>query len=125
MFAVKTYLDKSTTHGIGLFANENIEKGSLVYIVNPQMDLHIKDEDFKSLSDDEKETIRHFGYKSKNGEWHLSFDNIRFCNHSQLENNIGIGKNGNLHALRNIVKNEELLQDYAEFEELRESLKCN
>lgn len=123
MFKIKTYLDKSKIQGIGLFSDEDTKKNSIVYIPNEKLDLSLSNSIFQKLSRDEKNTIKHFGYKTKNGEYHLSFDNIRFCNHSKSKNNISIGKKGYLYATRDILKGEELLQDYSEFEFLRSSLR--
>lgn len=90
MFHVKTKLGKSTIHGIGLFANQSISKGSKIYSINETLDLVISCGTFDSLSADEQQTISHFGYFDKKlDNWHLSFDNIRFCNHSRKPNFFG------------------------------------
>lgn len=123
MFKVKTYLNKSNIHGIGLFSGYDIKAGTIVYIPNNNLDLILNEDNFKKLSKDEKDTIKHFGYKSKNNKWHLAFDNMRFCNHSKTKNNISTGDRGHLYASQDINKDEELLQNYAEFEVLRNSLK--
>lgn len=55
----------------------------------------------------------------------MAFDDTRFCNHSK-NGNITIDKNSieyQLIAKRNINKDEEITQDYKEFEKLRKGLK--
>ncbi|MBR9701242.1 hypothetical protein GOV11_05245 [Candidatus Woesearchaeota archaeon] len=121
MFNVKVVLGESKIHGIGLFADENIAKGALVYTVNPDLNLHLTQEEFSKLSDDEKNTMRHFGYFGKDKQWHLSFDNIRFCNHHR-KGNVSY-KDGKIYSVRAIMKDEEITQNYEEIEDLRPDLR--
>jgi len=39
MLLIKTYLDKSPIHGIGVFAGEFIKKGTQVWEFNPLIDI--------------------------------------------------------------------------------------
>jgi len=121
MFHVKIKLKKSRIHGIGLFAAQSIKKGQKIYTHNDRLDLFVSEEEFSSLEEDEKTTIKHYGYFDKNkNKWHLAFDDIRFCNHS-FHGNINLeGKN--LIAKKDIKKGEELTQNYIEFEDLRKEL---
>jgi len=122
MFYVKTALNQSKLDGIGLFAEEDIPEGKVVYSINPKLDLFISQEEFANIGENEKETISHYGYfDKKENKWHLSFDDIRFCNHSK-DSNI-ILKGHELIAKKDIQKGEEITQDYSEFENLREELK--
>lgn len=126
MILVKTCLNKSKIHGMGLFANENIKSGTIVYKPSPGLDIKITDEEFFKIEINCQETIRHYGFKSKvDSMWHLAFDDIRFCNHSKSGNlsqsEINNGKC--LITNRDIKKGEELLQNYSEFEILRDVLK--
>lgn len=126
MVLVKTFLDKSKIHGIGLFANENIKSGAIVYKPNPGLDIKITEEEFSKLEKNCQETIRHYGFRSKvDSMWYLAFDDIRFCNHSKNSNlfQSEIDNNKCLTANRDIKKGEELLQNYGEFEILRDVLK--
>ena len=38
MLVVKTYINKSKIHGFGLFAGENIKKGTVIWKFNPVID---------------------------------------------------------------------------------------
>lgn len=121
MFHVRVELRQSAWHGIGLFAGEDISKGEKIYTENLSLDLLLSESEFSMLSDDEKKTIKHYGYFDKNKrKWHLAFDDIRFCNHS-VDPNL-ILKDGSLVAKKDIKKDEELTQDYRDFEELRAEL---
>lgn len=122
MFHVKVKLKESDLHGIGLFADQHIKKGQAVYTINESLDLKISIYDFELLSNDEQQTICHYGYLDKSGDyWHLSFDDVRFCNHSRKGNIKLVGNR--LIAKRDISKGEELTQNYSEFENLRRVLK--
>jgi hypothetical protein len=46
MLTVKTYLDKSNISGIGLFAGENIKKGTITWKFNPHIDIYFSKKDF-------------------------------------------------------------------------------
>ncbi len=122
MFHKKVSIKKSSLDGIGLFADEEIIEGQKIYTENLKLDLVISDKELSLLSSDEKMTIKHYGYFDKRiNKWHLSFDDIRFCNHS-LSSNITLSGN-DLIASRDIRKGEELTQNYEEFEDLRDKLK--
>jgi hypothetical protein len=58
MIYIKYKLDKSDKHGIGLFADEDLKEGQLVYTASPLLDLNITQEQFDLLSDNEKQEIR-------------------------------------------------------------------
>lgn len=122
MFHVKIKLKESEIHGIGLFAGRDISKGEKIYTGNEKLDLFLSEEECSKLARDEQNTIKHYGYFDKEKhKWHLSFDDIRFCNHSS-DGNITL-KEKSLVAKRDIAKGEELTQDYREFEPLREKLR--
>lgn len=122
MFKVKIKIKQSSIHNLGIFADEDIMKGREVYIIEPNLDLYLTEEEFKMIPIESQDYIKHFGYLDKNlNIYHLSYDDIRFCNHS-AKSNIELKKN-TLIAKRNIQKGEELTQDYNEFENIREELK--
>lgn len=115
MLTVKTYIDKSPVHGIGLFANEFIPKDTIIWKLNKELDLIISQEEYNKLSSLSKEHFDWFAYYSKDrGGWILCFDNAKFVNHSKSPNTYGIG---NTIALRDIQKGEEITEDYYVFNE--------
>ena len=122
MFYIKYSLKKSKLHRIGLFAEEEISKNQRIYKENCKLNLSLSKKELLNLTKDEQRIIKHYGYFDKRRDrWHLSFDDIRFCNHSS-NGNVSLRK-GFLIAKRNIKKGEELTQDYREFENLRDELK--
>jgi len=107
----------SHINGIGLFTDENIEKGEKVLGSSPKLDLEVTQDRFDTLSENEKLTLKHYGYKAKDNKWHLNFDDVRFLNHSDKPNITQSETNSSLLiARRGIEKGEELTQDYREFE---------
>ncbi len=120
MIHIKYKLNKSNLHGIGLFTDEDLEKGQIVYSSSPSLDLNLTENQFNSLKEEEKKEIKHWGfYNVKRKIWHVDFDVSKFINHSN-QGNLTLDKNQadtTLVAIRNIAKDEELTQNYLEFEE--------
>lgn len=119
MMPIKYKLDKSDRHGIGLFTDENLIKGQLVYVASPVLDTNISQLQFDSLDEKEKEEVRYWGFKiPENNTWHVDFDVSKFINHSfdptvtQDPNH----KEAYLVTTRIVKKGEELTQNYLEFE---------
>ncbi|GAA4650365.1 hypothetical protein GCM10023116_26480 [Kistimonas scapharcae] len=128
MFNINVKIKPSTIHGNGLFADEPVKAGSTVYQGNAELDLIISEETFSALTTREQQFISQYGaHSSLDDQWHLPHDHIRFCNHSNNPNLKLSYPDKNSHschivAVRDIAAGEELLQDYREFEELRECL---
>ncbi len=119
MIHIKYKLDKSVSHGIGLFADEDMKAGQLVYTASPILDLNITQEQFDSLDDKEKEEIRWWGFKIEDeGIWHVDFDVSKFINHSYdaTLTQDPKHKDAYLIATRDVKVGEELTQNYLEFE---------
>jgi len=62
MMHIKYKLDKSVNHGIGLFADESLKTGQLVYTASPLLDVNITQKQFDSLSESEKKEIMWWGF---------------------------------------------------------------
>lgn len=119
MIHIKYKLDPSEKHGIGLFADEDIPKGKLIYTSSPLLDVNITQEQFDSLDEKEKKEIVWWGFLDKStGKWHVDFDVSHFINHSY---NGTVSQDPShedtfLVAVRDIKAGEELTQNYLEFE---------
>lgn len=120
MFLVKIKLAASTFHGIGVFANEDIKKSSVVYRHTPELDLQLTEEQFRGLDAEEQATIMHYGYQDKRtGLYRLDHDDVRFVNDA-AEPTIALdAQSRDLIAVRDIQKGEELTQAYSDFETRR------
>jgi SET domain-containing protein len=119
MIHVAYALKTSDLHGVGLFADENIKQGQLIYTASPLLDLNITQEQFDSLDQKEKDEILWWGFFDQPSQmWHVDFDVSKFINHSdhatvtQDENH----DEAYLVATRDIKSGEELTQNYLEFE---------
>ena len=118
MFHIKIKLGESKIDGIGLFSDEDVLKDQRVYTPNPLLDISLSESEFERLNNDEKLTIKHYGYFDEVEKlWRYAFDDIRFCNHS-ADSNLTL-KDGTIIAKKNIQKGEELTQNYNEFENSR------
>ena len=116
---VKYKLNKSLHHGIGLFANEEIKKGQLVYTASPLLDVNITQEQFNSLHENEQSEIKYWGFfDDLNNVWHVDFDVSKYINHANDATVTQDTKytDAYLVATRDIAKGEELTQNYREFE---------
>ena len=113
MIVVKTKLDKSLISGIGLFANEDILKGDLIWKMTSISVFQITPDKYETLSQIEKDFIteKDYYWLDDNGNYLIPIDDSRFMNHSNNPNIIEIHENFCV-ASRNIKKNEELTIDY-------------
>jgi uncharacterized protein len=120
MIHIKYLLDKSSRHGIGLFAGEDLNKGQLVYTDSPLLDVNITKDQFDSLDEKEQKEIRYWGFWIEEDKvWHVDFDVSKFINHSYNATltQDTTHKDAYLITTRDINKGEELTQNYLEFED--------
>ena len=116
MLKVRTYLAASPIHGIGLFADEDIPRGTVVWEFNHRVDLIFTPEEWKSIgasiSAPSFAALKRYSYKER-GNHYLCLDNAQFMNHSSqwynVENN---GKENRMLACSDIRKYDELLCNY-------------
>ena len=113
MLLVKTYLDKSHIHGIGVFAGQSIRKGTKIWRFVFGFDRYYTRARFAKLPKAARDYIRLHGYQWKN-EILLSMDYDTFMNHSEKPNTYL--HNGYVIARANIRKGEEITNDYRAFE---------
>ena len=113
MLLVKTYLDKSPLHGLGVFAGEFIRKGTKIWRFVESFDRAYSPKQFARLPKRARDFIRQHGYRV-DGEILLTMDNDRHMNHSDRPNTYL--KGGYALARRDIRKGEEITNDYREFD---------
>jgi SET domain-containing protein len=113
MLLVKTYLDKSPIHGIGVFAGELIRKDTKIWRFVFGFDRYYSKRQIAKLPKPAREHIKLHGYQWGN-EILLSMDYDTFMNHSDRPNTYF--HNGYVLARRNIRKGTEITNDYREFE---------
>jgi len=95
MIVVKTKLDKSLISGIGLFANQDILKGDLIWKMTSISVFRITPDKYKELSQIEKDFIKEKDYYwlDEQGNYLIPIDDSRFVNHSNNPNIIEIYEN--------------------------------
>jgi SET domain-containing protein len=84
MLIVKTKIKASQLHGIGLFADEFIPKGTLIF-KESIFTKKFTEQEYEELPQLQQDFIKHYGY-FLDGIWKLSIDNDRFMNHSYTPN---------------------------------------
>lgn len=109
MLLVKTYLDTSKIHGLGVFAGEPIAKGAKVWHFVEGFDRVWSPKQFAKLPKPAQEFILHHGYRV-DGEILLTADHDHHMNHSEHSNTKW--SNGFIVATRAIAKGEEITNDY-------------
>lgn len=116
MIHIRYKIQASNTHGIGLFADQDIKAGDLIYTPNPLLDVDITEAQFETLSPSEQKEVMYYGYfNHKTHQWHVAFDAIRILNHGEAEaSNVSQDEDMVMRAKKDILKGDELLQDYSE-----------
>ena len=113
MIVVKTKLDRSLISGIGLFADQDIMKGDLIWKMTSISSFQISPDKYKELSQIEKDFIiqKDYYWMDNDGNYLIPLDDSRFVNHSNDPNIIEQDDNHCI-ASRDIKQNEELTIDY-------------
>ncbi len=118
MLLVKTHIASSPLHGIGLFADERIAKGTKIWRFEPGFDVQISKEEYESLPEVSQKFLLHYAHLDEN-VFVLGSDNGRFMNHSDNPNTVGVESAdgyGETLAARNILPGEEITGDYYDFD---------
>lgn len=116
MLLVKTVLQHSVTHGMGVFAAEFIPKGTRVWEYYEGFDTRVSEEFVGSLPQPAQSTLRHY-CALWGGGYVISADDARYLNHSSTPNLKTFDDPDMDVALRDILAGEELTEDYGEFDE--------
>ena len=118
MLKVKTHIYKSLISGIGLFANEFIPKGTIIWENSPGLDIVFSEKKYLKLTGLDKEFVKKYSFRYAD-KYYLCIDDSRFFNHSENPNCMDsepIGNEiGKTIALRDINNGEELTSNYRFF----------
>lgn len=118
MFVVKTKLGFSKIHGIGVFAEEFIHRGSVVQVYDTMLDKAYPKSMVRHANPLFQEFIKQYAYLDGDVYILLLGDNARFLNHSLYPNLVGfVGDNRTDMAHRDIDIGEELTVNYYEFDD--------
>ncbi len=116
MLLVKTYLDRSPIHGIGIFAAEPISAGTVVWRLHPGIDLLLEPDVLEGLAPPARIQIEKYTYLDPVLKKRvLCGDDARFFNHDERPNchDFPDEDGGVTVAARTIAAGEELTRDYA------------
>src|ERR1700686_1724875 len=84
---VRTSVRPSKIQGLGLFAEEFIPKGTVVWTFTPGFDMRLTDDELRALPVLLQEWLATYLWRSKkSGLWCLSNDNGKYFNHSSTPN---------------------------------------
>ena len=115
MLRVRTYLAPSAIEGIGLFAEEPIPRGTLIWKHDERFDLSY---DLREIDEEDellREMLRCYGYQPADAPvFVLCGDNARFMNHSDTPNCDDV--DDLTIAVVDIAEGEEITCDYARFD---------
>jgi hypothetical protein len=109
MLLVRTYLDKSTIHGLGVFADQVIRKGTRIWTFVEGFDRAWSPLQFAKLPKAARDYVQVHGYRV-DGEILLTVDHDHHINHSTNANTFW--RSGYILAKRDIHKGEEITNDY-------------
>lgn len=120
MLLIKTRVQPSAIHGMGLFVAEFVPRGTPVWRFEPGFDQEFPPETFAGLPEMARGHLRWFAYlDAVAGNWILSGDHACFMNHSSTPNTgaLPAAKPPVITvALRDINAGEELTCDYFAFD---------
>lgn len=115
MLLVRTFIGASSIHGNGVFAVDEIARGTVVWRYNFRFDRVISDEELAGMPDAFCDYINMYSYRSSDigGRLLLPCDHAKFLNHSTEPNTIELPLKSV--ASRKINSGEEITCDYSKF----------
>lgn len=121
MLLIKTRLGQSAIHGIGVFADEDLAKGTVLWKFVAPFDVYVHPDELSRLSTGALAHFIKYSYLHPDkGLYVLCGDDARFYNHADDPNSIeGYAPDepeGVDVAARDIARGEELTCDYTTFD---------
>lgn len=115
MLCVKTKLAVSNISGIGLFANQFISNGAIVWRYEPSLDILFKKDEVLKFSKASQQQFFNYSFFDRfHNKYMLCGDDGRFFNHSN-DNNCDDSKCDVTFAIKDILPGEELTVNYKQF----------
>jgi uncharacterized protein len=117
MLLIATKIAPSPVHGIGLFANQFIPKGTVTWQFHPEFDKTYSEQEMLRMPDAARAIFLNYAYYDKDlALYVLCSDDQRFINHTSEQPNIISTPNRDV-AGRDILPGEELLCDYNDYDD--------
>jgi len=120
MFVVRTSLRPSAIHGTGVFAEEFIPKGAMVWKFHRELDLVIDKQNLEALEPATQEELQHYSWLDTDlNVWVLSAGHGAFVNHSD-DPSMHWMEGGDFYApsyaVRDIQPGEEITDNYSAYD---------
>jgi hypothetical protein len=96
--------------GYGIFATQDIPVGTITW-VKDELDRTFLKEEVKKFSPENLENLMKYTYRDRNGDFFFCWDLNRFVNHSFQPNSMITSLDFEI-AIKNILKGEEITNDY-------------
>jgi uncharacterized protein len=121
MLFVKTKVLPSKIQGLGLFADEFIPKGTIIWKFTQGFDLKFTKTQIQKFPKPVQKYLETYDWLSKkSGKYCFSSDNGKYFNHSKTPNCLSAYYNNEeeviTKAIKDIQKGEEITDDYSTFE---------
>ncbi|MGB0087508.1 MAG: SET domain-containing protein-lysine N-methyltransferase [Rhodomicrobiaceae bacterium] len=117
MMLVRTYVAPSTIEGLGVYAEEFIPSGTLIWQLNPKFVATFSRGDIEDFPPHIREFVEKYSFPhlERNDLLVVELDNGRFMNHTE-EPNTDFTEFSNGYATRDIHEGEEITCNYHEFD---------
>jgi SET domain-containing protein len=117
MLLISTYVAQSPIEGLGVFADEHVPCGSLIWSFDPKFDILVNEMELGSLPPHVQSFIARYSYPHLDMAGHrvIDVDNGKYMNHSLTPNtDFRIFDKG--YALVDIAPGDEITCNYHEFD---------
>lgn len=123
MLTILASAKPSQIHGVGLFADQFIPKGTVTWRFNPVFDIIFTKDEVEKLPENQRRLIKFFAYFSAKRQAYIySIDDSRFLNHSTTPNNDCPLLQSEMELCnisnRDIQIGEEMTVDYRSFDDI-------
>ncbi len=117
MMLVRTYVSPSIIDGLGVYADEFIPAGTLIWKLNPKFMATFSLRDMEAFPPHIREYVEKYGFPAHENKdlYYMELDNGRFMNHSETPNT-DFTRPDSGYALCDIQAGEELTSNYHEFD---------
>jgi uncharacterized protein len=122
MMLIPTKVAPSFIHGVGMFTVEPVRAGTLLWEFTFGFDRSFSQESFSNLPHLARRYIQRHGFFTAGGLWVISGDDDQYVNHhanaNMIESDQPFSVTAALIAARDIEAEEELTQNYMEWDAL-------